>query len=341
MCPLLATPSTYDQLCKTGLNTSIPERLRKFDGRSGPELLRAIAAHSAELNCSAQFIRELSSLLRGIPDLMQCAEFILKHRETIGRFLVPSEFQADSRLVSAAAIFAIYEAPLALERSCFAWRGSSAALGGAPKAAQQRFTKLSCSTHGDVSLSQATVDLKSSSRTVEDLGLVAELTTITLSQEAAPFLIAAIRYAEALKQIDIPELSEYPRVIREVRSNAWGMPDFDSPARLTLDLDVRDLVASQLFSRESIRGQGLFLFSALRGTQKTNVAAEFKDGELRYLVRQSDGTERLAGVESGRYACLLTLGRDDLPLFLRGIYRTYARRPQEMLEILRQLVGPR
>lgn len=178
--------------------------------------------------------------------------------------------------------------------------------------------EISLCDHGDFSVEQ--IDISSQQNTViltnppeEGFGIV---------QDWSPFLVYALKYAEAIGRKDIPEIINWRDFAGKIRaSNPWGSKIPDKSAEL-------DLATENLFLRGLIPIQHP-LFTGGNSV----VAPSINEDRLEILQENNSGD---ISIFNGKIKMkrIITYFPEDIPHLLNANYKLFARSVNAMVQIM-------
>lgn len=187
---------------------------------------------------------------------------------------------------------------------------------------------ISLNMHGDLYAGQADISgVEKTERTlfgeevIFDTSKLTEWNGISSHQEWSQFLIATLRYAQAIGKEKIPEIINWRQVLAEVgqvgtntAEAIFGHGSMDQ---------IPFLMEQQLLSEEDTRA----LLIRIWASNEHEFLPCIKDKELLYLAQDQSGEIRLnhSLLKDRKYAIRIIYKENDLPHILKATYRFFAR----------------
>lgn len=183
--------------------------------------------------------------------------------------------------------------------------------------------------HGDMSVGQTNV---SGENPEDDSGILINPphAGFGLEQDWSPFLITVLKYAEALKKQNIPEIKNWAELARKLRiHNMWGGNEFVENSG---ELDSH----YEMFFQRELFGFGK---DALRVYIKDGIIPVFDSGNLDILREDKNGSIELNMYGSlERFTKLARYVPEDISHLLKANYQLFVRSPQTMADIMNYFI---
>jgi hypothetical protein len=320
MSPIFASTPAYQSIRERALPRDIEETLAALRITTPRELLKYSGSAPVAARVGEAYQGKLSPLLSSSGSAEMQVRFALQHAAILAPLLVRPDTVLSENEGRSAIAYAISEASARLNRSSWGWRSEEA------------FTRFDCSMDGDVSVRQA--PLSQSGQEAEPELVDVGYRGFTLSQDSSPLLVAALRFAKHIGSLDLPEISEHRQVIAQVRNSFWGNPSYSSP-QAPQSCECRNACELRLVGELDCTDSNYFTFDANLGRHYLPRI----DGERLEFLRFAEAGDTLAPeFPERKFVRDVVFSRVDLPELFVGIYRTFARSPDLMAEILAAFV---
>src|SRR3989338_503934 len=158
-------------------------------------------------------------------------------------------------------------------------------------------------------------------------------------QDWSQFLVASLKYAEAIGKSKMPEIAQWKEVLNKV--GAVGT----ATAECEFGGSGGDFSTEILFDNDIIiEGKGSEKFTlCVYGDGNNDFVPYVNNGNLCYLFKDKEGEIELQDhgrfFENGRYKKVLEYAPEDLPEVLKATYRFFARDRSMLPKIMNKFIG--